>query len=178
MKIVEQYSHSVGSSNLRNDERHSEPDVLAAVALTSGFASLLFRVKYANDASSYSQLRTEWCEMVTIKADFGHWPTLIKPRRVAIVSLDYWLHDKCSACDGLGYQKHENAPCLTDVACHICDGTGTAPFKCDPTFEKYAIPLLSELQQFAVKGGIAAMKKHSCEIDSIFTAYAPDELKK
>lgn len=176
--IAERYSHSVGSSNLKDDEHHTDTAVLAAVALSSPFASLLFRVKYADDKSSYKQLRTEWIERVTDKADRVHWPTRIKPWRVAVEALDYWLDDRCKACGGLGYQKHEHAPMLTDVACHICNGAGTIPFKCAQEIEKYALGLLDDLNQFAFIGGTEAMKKEANAMEMIFTAYASDELKK
>lgn len=177
-KIAERYSHSVGSSNLKDDEHHTDTSVLAAVALSSPFASLLFRVKYANDASSYKQLRVEWIERVTEKADGSHWPTRIKPWKVAVEALDYWLHDRCEACEGRGYQKHEHAPMLTDVACHVCDGTGTVPFKCAQEIEKYAVGLLDDLNHMAYIGGARAMEKEAKAMEMIFTAYAPDELKK
>lgn len=174
-KIVERYSHSVISSNLRNDERHSEPDILAAVALTSSFAGLLFRVKYANDAASYKQLRIEWIDRVTEKADLNHWPTQVLPWRLAVDVLNHWLNDRCGPCGGLGYQKHEHAPVLSDVTCHICGGAGTLEFKCGSTEEKYAFGLLDDLQALAVVGGAEAMRKFANEIDSMFTAYVPGE---
>ncbi len=158
-QVKERYSRSVISSNLRDSEHHHATDVLAAVALSSELGTLLFRVKYANDKESYPQLRAEWIKKVTHKADYRHWPTVINPKTIAIMTLDYWLNDVCEHCNGLGYEKHENAPTLTDKACKYCEGTGTKPFTCQRSWLKYANDVLDELHQLSETAGANAVKK-------------------
>lgn len=158
-QIQERYSTATMSSDLRDDEHHHVTDVLAAVALSSELGSLLFRVKYADEKSSYPQLRLEWIKKVTFKADYRHWPTNINPSHVAILTLDHWLNDVCGSCNGLGYEKHESAPTLTDKACKVCDGTGHKNFNPSPIIAKYALDVLDELHQLSETAGGMAIKK-------------------
>ncbi len=157
--VQERYAGATRSSNLLDDAHHHTTDVLAAVALSSDIGSLLMRVKYALDASSYPQLRAAWCEKVKFKADAAHWPTNINPRRVASVTLDYWINDRCPDCNALGFGKFENAPTLTGDVCMTCDGTGTKPLACDNDMRKYAMDALHELECMIIEAGSKAIKK-------------------
>jgi len=177
--MAERYARATLSSNLKDDEHHHVTDTLAAMALgSSDFGALLFRVKFANDRTSYPQLRVLWIDKVTEKADLNHWSTKIKPFKAAVTALEYWLNDRCPACFGLGYQKIPGTPHLSDVACHICEGTGTMPFICDKYMEEQALGLLGDLNELARIAGAGAIKKEADKLDMLFTAYAPDEKRK
>jgi len=92
MNVIEKYSLSVTSSNLKDDEQHHATDVLAAAALCeTRLATKLFRVKYAADATSYAALLSEWTEIVTFKSLLRTWPVEVSPKKIARLSLDHWL---------------------------------------------------------------------------------------
>ena len=113
--IQERYVSAAQSSNLIDDDRHNQTNVLCAAALCAGLTELkingesfakigamagglgglLLRVKVGNDAGSYPQLLDAWVARVTYLADKKHWPTQIRPRKIAIATLEYWLNNIC-----------------------------------------------------------------------------------
>lgn len=157
--IQERYASSSISSDLTDDAHHHALDVVAAVAMAGGIGGLLYRVKYALDASSYPQLRTAWHDLIIETADKRHWPTNINLRRLSSITLDYWINDRCGDCNALGFGKFANAPMLTGDVCVMCDGTGTRPFTCDSTMRRYAIDSISNLECIASEAGAAARRK-------------------
>ena len=157
--IKERYASTTLSSNLKDDAEHHNTDILIAIALSSDIAYLIFRVKYANDLSSYPQLRTLWEDKVRLKADLRHWPTNVKPERVAKITLEYFLANICDKCDALGYIKHESSPTLTATACPCCDGAKIKPFVCERDIRKYALDVLDELHQCEPNSEDRARKK-------------------
>ena len=160
MKFAQQYSRATYSSNLRSDKHHSDVDKLAAVALSSELGTFLFRVKYANDATTYPALLLKWQEIVGKKALRRHWPKHITARKVATASLDYWLNDVCQACSGRCFEPLANTQTvLSDVACRTCQGRGKKPLVCEANWRDFILQLVDELEDLARSAAGAAMRK-------------------
>lgn len=165
MKFAEKYSRATGSSDLTCDQYHADTDSLAAAALSGDFGNLLFRVKFANDASSYHTLQTAWRERVATKAAYRNWPAHVKPLAVADAALEFWLTDICQPCEGRGFEKHPSAPILSDKACKSCNGTGTRILHAQSRIQRYVADMVEELQQMAIDAGDRAIKKLANEMD-------------
>jgi hypothetical protein len=74
MGIIQSYCSATLSTNLRDDEFHHSTEKLAAVAMSRQLGNLLFRVKYANDATTYNTLLEAWKTRVATKAKLRQWP--------------------------------------------------------------------------------------------------------
>ena len=46
------------------------------------------------------------------------------PRHIAMELLAHYLHAKCHACDGVGYQLIPHSIARADEPCDVCHGTG------------------------------------------------------
>ena len=126
MNIIEKYSRSTYSSNLRDDDNHHQTEPLLAVALSdkSGIGSFLWRIKYANDASVYKPLLIKWTDIVERKSIKESWGKSIDFRQIARLSINYYIDDICKECNGTGKEKHlSNDQLLSDDDCKICNGT-------------------------------------------------------
>lgn len=165
MGIIEKYSRATQSSNLRSDEHHHDVDKLAAVALSSEFGSLLFRVKYANDPTSYVQLVKEWEWYVKKRAALAGWPMAIDDEAVAKTSLKYWLNDICPACGGTGHAKEEFQDVLSDEPCNICEGSGKKPLECNRHIKKYVEEMVSALEGMTIVAGGQAIAKLASDFE-------------
>jgi len=163
MGVIEKYSRSINSSNLRSDELHYEADSLAAVAMvdlsTDGLGGLLFRVKYGNDATSHNTLLMTWKDKVARKAELRQWPRHITARKVAEISLSYWLNDMCEACEGRGYEMLPNSPVLSDVPCKCCKGEKTKPLIVEHRLRDYVLDMIEDLEEMAHSVAGAVMKR-------------------
>lgn len=159
MGIVENYSRSINSSNLKSDEHHFDTDNLAAVALSSDLGNVLFRVKYGNDATTYNTLLMAWKDKVARKAELRQWPKHITARKVAEISLGYWLNDVCEICEGRGYETMLNSPILSDEVCKCCKGEKKKPLVCEPNWRDYILDMLEDLDEMARYSAGEAMKK-------------------
>jgi hypothetical protein len=155
VKMAARYSRTMQSNDLRGTDR----DVLAAMALSSDFGTLIFRVKYANQASSYADLLVKW-EWHTKKcASLSRWPLNISDETVARLSLDYWLNDLCLLCQGRGKDRIPFADIYSDNECPVCNGTGKKKIECNRHLTAYVAQMVDILEQLAVQAGDAAMKK-------------------
>lgn len=159
MGIAQRYARAAGSDDLTNDELHVHPDVLAAVALSSTFGALLFRVKYLNDVASYRRLRDQWTWIVSCKAQLRTWPDRIPVDRIAGLSLDRWLNSTCPACTGRKQEKIFGTPHLSSQSCRVCDGSGEAPLRVDQRWRDYVLDMVEELTADEHKAAARARKK-------------------
>lgn len=165
MKFAQQYSRATHSSNLRSDKYHSDTDKLAAMALSGELGTLLFRVKFANDATSYPKLLVKWQEIVAKKAIRRRWPKHITAKKVAVASLDYWLNDVCTVCSGKCYMPLPNTPkVLSDTACQACLGLGKKRLLCEANWRDFITQLVDELEDLARSAAHAAMRKLAVEM--------------
>jgi hypothetical protein len=167
VQIAERYARAVGSRNLKNDEHHFDPDVLAAVALSTTFGGLLFRVKYHNEAPKYKELQEHWTWIVSCKALRRKWPDHVDIKQIAILSLHRWLNPICPACSGRKQETVFNTPMLSDRACRVCDGTGEVPLRCPEILRQYIEDMVEELKADERKAGARAARKLRRDADDI-----------
>lgn len=164
-KIAQRYARATQSSNLRSDEHHFDTDSLAAVALSAEFGSMLFRVKYANDATSYPRLAEQWAWEVKKRAALAGWPIHVKEDVVSKVALKYWLNDLCPACTGKGVKKKDFEDTLSDEPCDVCEGSGKRPIECPDQIRKYVVEMVGSLECMTLSAGHLAMSKLAAEFD-------------
>ena len=145
MLFAERYSNSVNSSNLQDDEFHRRTEALQASALASlsvktSLGSLLTRIKFADGIAhkdfeghpeNIAQLLRAWVEEVRRRGKERGWLPVPRTewdaqaneafyRKVAEISLAYWLDSRCTTCEGTGVQ-------VTQHACPACKGTKLQP---------------------------------------------------
>lgn len=168
VKLARQYSRAVKSSNLKCDDEHFDTDTLAAMALSGEhkLGSLLFRVKYANDASSHVHLFEQWSVIVHGKSIRAQWPKHIPATKVAELSLAYWLSDVCPVCTGRGHPVILNTPSLEENECQGCRGTGKKPLECEPTERSYIENAIDTLETMILRAGDEAMRKLARDMDT------------
>jgi hypothetical protein len=159
VKLAQRYVKAVGSGNLHSDEHHFDTDVLAAVALSSGFGGLLFRAKYFNDAASYRRLLDQWTWIVSTKAARRAWPEHIPVDQVAYLSLKRWMSSVCPACTGRRQETIFNTPSLSSRNCRLCDGSGELPLRCASHIKDYVLDMIEELTADERKAGTRAARK-------------------
>lgn len=166
MQIAKKYARAAESSNLKSDAYHHDTDTLAAVALSDRqFGSLLFRVKYANDASSYKRLEEEFGWDVKKRAALEGWPQRVDESRVAKESLKHWLNDLCPVCNGKGVKKMEFVDILSDEPCNHCEGSGKKSVDCDRHIKKWVEEMVSALEGMVIQAAGAAMDKLARDMD-------------
>ncbi len=166
MGIEKSYARATLSSNLKDDEFHHDHEKLAAVALSSKFGSSLFRVKYANDTSSYQALLDEWETEVGVKSVLRKWPQHVKYAHVARLSLNHWLNDLCLECGGKGVRPMPDMPqVLSDDPCPSCNGTGVAHVSCERRDLKYVEDMIEDLHELVRSAGAQAMRKLASDMD-------------
>ena len=157
MNIIKQYTRAANSSDLRNDETHHQPEVLAAVALGSTLGSLLFRAKYCGDQSSIPPLYAIWREMVLKKATRRKW--VKDAESVADISLMHWLDDICHQCHGRGHPVIKDTPTLEASACTACNGTGRKKLHCDASIKEYVLDSVQSLESMVSEASYKARMK-------------------
>lgn len=169
MTLAQRYVKAVGSGNLRSDERHFDTDVLAAVALSTSFGGLLFRVKYFNDAASYRRLLALWTWIVSTKAQRRSWPEHIPINKVAYLSLTRWISSVCPACTGRKQETIFNTPSLSAQDCRLCNGTGQIELRCNPAVRDFVLDMTEELFADEFKAGSRAKQKlrHEAQLAAV-----------
>jgi hypothetical protein len=167
VKLAQRYAKATQSSNLKSDDYHFDTDKLAAVALSggAGFGNLLFRVKFANDATSYVRLAEEWEWEVKKRAALAGWPLHVKEAAVAKAALKYWLNDLCPVCGGKGVRKMEFVDILSDDPCDTCEGSGKRPIECADQIRRYAVEMVFVLEEIMIAAGRNAMRKLASDMD-------------
>jgi hypothetical protein len=159
VKLAQKYAKATQSSNLKSDEFHFDTDKLAAVALSGEFGALLFRVKYANDHTSYVRLAEEWEWGVKKRAALAGWPVHVKEAAVAKAALKYWLNDLCPVCGGKGVKKMEFVDVLSDNPCDVCEGSCKRPLECEPRIKRYVESMVLALESMTITAGHMAISK-------------------
>lgn len=167
VKLAQKYAKATMSSNLKSDDYHFDTDKLAAVALSNiaGFGNLLFRVKYANDSTSYVRLAEEWEWEVKKRAALAGWPMHIKEAVVAKAALKYWLNDLCLLCNGKCFRKHEFVDALSDEPCELCEGSGKRPIEADPRIHSHVAAMVLLLEAMTITAGSNAMRKLASDME-------------
>lgn len=167
VQLAQKYARAAGSGNLKNDDYHFDTDVVGAMALTSTYGGLLFRVKYCNDAASYEKLLHRWTWVVSTKAMRRKWPAHVAVDKVASLSLNRWLNSVCHACTGRKQTAIFNTSTLSAKNCHVCNGTGEAPLRCNAALRDYVLDMIEVLHADINKAGARAKKKLGKEIYAV-----------
>mgnify|MGYP001570683046 FL=1 len=128
--ILDKYTASLGSTNLKVDVLSHNADAIIAIAMAdkSGIGSLLWRVKYNNDLTVYPALLEAWIRIIKNKAAREDWKMKTKAKEIARLSLQYFLNDVCEPCKATAKAPHPpNAQVLSDAPCATCRGTAKRP---------------------------------------------------
>ncbi len=166
MQVIQKYSHAIGSSNLRDDAHHHATEVLHAAAWSGELGSKLFRVKYANDVTTYPALLEAWRDIVKSKAVLRHWPADISPSKIARLSLNHWLNDVCPSCTGRGYQPVAGVPSvMSDIACKQCAGTAKRSIEAKHSLMDYVTAMAEVLDEMSARAAGEMMRKLANEMD-------------
>ena len=127
MKISERYSVARNASSLKSEARTSlsASDVLGAAGMAAqqhSDALLLWSVVYGGKTSQKMAL----VEGLSSKLAGYMMRNRLKgnPRHIAMEVLAHYLHAKCHACDGVGYQLIPHSIARADDPCEVCHGTG------------------------------------------------------
>ena len=148
-KISEHYAIARNTSNLKSEPRTrmSASDVIGAAGMAAQeheAALLLWSVVYGGKTSQKMRLVDGLAHRLFVrmmnKKQFGN------PRHIAMEVLAYYLHAKCPACDGVGYQIIEGHNTRSDDPCPECQGTGKPPMPQDEPWQwlhAYVATLLS-----------------------------------
>lgn len=164
--VIQRYTRATATSNLRDDAHHHQTEVLAAAALSGGVGTMLFRAKYAGDASTIPALRERWREIVISKAALRNWPGDISPAKVARLSLDFWLLDVCESCTGRAYEPLAGIPSvLGDTPCRACSGSGRRPLVAPHRLLRFVEDMLEALDAAAQHAAGQMMRRLASEMD-------------
>ena len=129
-KIAEHYNIARNTSNLKSSTltRMSASDVSGAAGMAAqehADALLLWSVVYGGKTSQKMRLvdglaykLTDYMVRNRLKGN---------PRHIAMEVIAYYLHAKCHACDGVGYQLIPHSIVRSDDPCPECQGTGKPP---------------------------------------------------
>ncbi len=147
MNIIQQYARSVNSKSLQDDSTHHHTDALAAVALSSKFGSILYRVKFAADQHSLVPLLEIWRNIVKKRAERDGFAHLAE--EVADISLWAWMDDICPACHGRGHPVITGTPTLEAMPCPACNGSGRKPLQCDSEIKEWVRDCMARLEEMA-----------------------------
>ena len=127
MKISERYSVARNASSLKSEARTclSASDVLGAAGMAAqqhSDALLMLSVVYGGKTAQKMQL----VESLAVKVAGHMMRNRLKgnPRHIAMEVLAHYLHAKCHACDGVGYQLIPHSIARADDPCDVCHGTG------------------------------------------------------
>ena len=148
-KISEHYSIARNTSNLKSSPRTSmsASDVLGAAGMAAqehADALLLWSVVYGGKTSQKMRL----VDGLAYKLAGHMMRNRLKgaPRHIAMEVLAYYLHAKCHACDGVGYQIIPGHNTRSDDPCPECQGTGKPPAPQDDAWQwlhRYVATLMS-----------------------------------
>lgn len=170
MGITARYASATRSSNLKDDAHHHQTEPLAAVALCgetgmNDISHLIWRVKFANDATSFKPLQMKWMEIVKKKSAHRKWPSHISTYSVATKSLNHFLNDICPVCMGKGHLSLFGTPVLSDEPCPACNGQGVKELDCGKDLRDYVSDMVESLEEMQRFAAVQAMRKLACDAD-------------
>jgi len=164
MPFAERYINALNSSNLLDDQQHSQAEALAAAALAdlsggsgSIFGSMLARAKadgvpreaIASGSRSLAALLRVWKEVVFQKGKDRKWLRIVQPwdiqalegicNKIALHSLAHFLGGECSACNGT---KINGGRACT----HCTEAPGREPIEGSGLLRERIKDMISELE--------------------------------
>ena len=155
MAIAEKYVSSLRTSNLKDDARNHNTDILAAVALSdSKFGSMMWRFKFAGDKTTIHNLRQAFIPIVEKRAHVDRWPANIFSERIAYTALMYWAFPNCPSCTGTGRDRK-----IDELECIVCHGSGKREISEHFTLVKYIKEMVLELGYILAEAELKAQQK-------------------
>lgn len=135
MWINERYAGAISSKDLKSDERttFSDSDVLAAMGLAGKATPLgvaLARLLAGDVRAAADVVAVLGAGIVghAFRNRPGREISLADARQIAAVVLDWFRDSACRVCGGVGFQRIEGAPSLSDNPCPVCRGSGKRNF--------------------------------------------------
>lgn len=163
--IAEKVALALGSSNLKHSDRPMPVDTVGALGLAgidNGLASAVFRLKYSNEARFYSAalaVVTEESLRLSIKHSWSG--PAIDFALMNRKCLNYWLNDRCMACEGRGFETILGTPHLSDKPCGQCNGSTKTPIPkmLDAAWDERFVLLLARIEHLERRAGGEVMAK-------------------
>ena len=126
-RIAERYSTARNTSNLKSEPRTnmSAADVLTAAGMAAqehSDALILWSVVYGGKATQKHALVEGLAHRLTDHMMRNRLKG--NPKHIAMEVIAYYLHAKCHACDGVGYQIVPHTITRSDDPCPECQGVG------------------------------------------------------
>jgi hypothetical protein len=171
-RILDRYAGALATGRMasRPDTTWSDSDVVGAAGLAAKRHELgiaLARVLAGDDqgahalvrllsALAWGKARAEGAKLRRVQAD-----------DLARAVLAWFRSGRCLPCGGLGFQRAQGAPMLTDAACPACRGAGRIPFDRQFPLEQLAVArwLAGEIERTQGQAGAAAMAKLAPRLD-------------
>ncbi len=145
---IERYVRATQSTNLKDSPHDHNTEPLISMAFSKvNIACYLYRVKYCNDATSYTPLYENLLTILERKALARHWPVHVRPKLVADVALKYWINPLCYICKGRGEDVKINMRGGIDRSCQVCDSTGKRPVQAENRIKEYVLDTVALLEE-------------------------------
>lgn len=159
MGIIKPYTRAAHSSDLKCDEHHDHTDLLGAMAIKGGLASLLIRLKYGLDENAYKSAYEKLINRARDHQAKWGWREIKNVRRIVKIALTHWLNDVCRYCGGKSYKRMEYVDNLSDNPCEACNGTGKWSVACDPNIRNYVLDVINYIECNVIDGDARASRK-------------------
>lgn len=140
-------------------------DAIIAGAMLKGWATKLFRLKYANDATEYPEVLEIFKYIAVKHSRRMKWGDDSRAYSAAKKVLDYWLVDICPTCQGRGYKTVEGSPMLSDTVCPSCKGQKTRNLEGHGEWLARSYILLGYIKDQEREAGSAMMRKLRTAMD-------------
>lgn len=180
MLISDRYSRAVHSSNLKvgSDAHHedasshiTDTDVLGAHAFAARENRLAIALQrlFLGDGRAVHDVVKTLVDKILSKAHYDGGIAINRAEATDMArAVLAWIREgRCRICRGLGFQKLEGAPVLSDQVCLACRGTRKMPF--DEHFTEEHLPLAlwirAEIEEEQGRAGPAAMRKLAEKMD-------------
>lgn len=167
MTVHEKIASAARSSHLQHQPFTCAIDKMGALGMAgvSNNLSSAVRLKYGNEPRFYPDALAavgKECKRLMIRERWEGGSTE-QYADMSRAALDYWLNDRCSACDGLGYEKIAGAPMLSDNACPKCKGTAkrSVPRQRNAQWTARFFMLLAKVEELEAAAGAAVMRRLS-----------------
>ena len=159
MTATERYADAA-SNGVQNDAIH-------AGAFVKGWATKLFRLKYANDPKEYQFVLDTFKTMAVKLFRRMKWGNDSQAYTLASKVLDYYLFDVCPACMGKGYEVMAGTPMLSDVPCKVCKGEKIRNMEGKGEWAARADILLGYIKDAEREGGAEILRYLRKETDAL-----------
>ena len=164
MRFDDRYSSAIHSSNLKSkpDTHSSDSDVLGAAGLAGKRAPLAMALLRLLSGDNHAS--RDVVDIMAGMLDGKAYRMQVELTRVEAADMARavlaWVRDGvCTPCGGLGFQRIEGAPSLSEHVCQACRGTGKRPFEREFPMVRVLLAqwMLAEVERELATAGPAAM---------------------